>query len=724
VDTIFLVRSDWTTTDQSWGSDDEELYLSPEVFLMNKLDGEIPKRMTGAIRENIEEVLRSGSNTVRQFRYKIDDVERDLEAQFILFKYNQILVVLRDVTTFKRTISALMESEERFQDLSKEFETVIDRIPALVFYKDMEGRFIKVNKYVADAHNLTKEEMEGASTFDLYPDEAQQYLEDDLEVIKSGKVKMMYEERWVTAQGERWLSTSKIPLLDKDGVPKGIIGIAIDITDRKRAEEALRESQERFRLFFEKAPIYAYMISKDGDILDVNGAALKALGYSKEELVGRPLMSIYSSRSQADVERVFEQWKENGHVNEEGLEIETKDGKYRSVILNAEAVKNDKGEVLYSISLQRDITEKLTAKQALQESEEKFRKVFEEAPIGMALLTMDMVPVMVNRKIVEMLGYTEKDIGALQATALIHPLDLEAIRANAWSVIKGEISRFETDVRFIKKDRDILWVTMSMTVVRSEDGSVKFGLVMIVDVSQRKKVEEDMRWRLMRFKLEERSLYIVKESMPNLCYEALNDLLDTGYHGLVVSRTPKAEMEKVIKGPFEHIWLRAREGQKLLSMDLNDIEKRIETMHKKSVVVIDRTDFLITKYGFKETLSFIHAIRDISYLTGLIAIICVDPAAMKEYELRMLEKEGKEVEPMPRGKVPEELQDILRFIQERNMSGERPSYKEVGKALGLSQPTVRGRIRGLMASGFMIEDKRGRSKVLSLTDKGRHVFSM
>jgi len=180
---------------------------------------------------------------------------------------------------------------------------------------------------VADAHDLTKEELEGTSTFDLYPDDAKQYHEDDLEVVKSGRPKLMYEERWMTAHGERWLSTSKIPLIDKSGETKGIIGVALDITDRKRAEEALRQSQERFKLFFEKAPIYAYMISTEGKIVDVNGAALKALGYSKEELLGSPVRNIYSPRSQDKVEKVFEQWKRTGHISDEMMEIITKEVK-------------------------------------------------------------------------------------------------------------------------------------------------------------------------------------------------------------------------------------------------------------------------------------------------------------------------------------------------------------------------------------------------------------
>ncbi|MCG2750324.1 MAG: response regulator [Desulfobacteraceae bacterium] len=135
---------------------------------------------------------------------------------------------------------ALKQQTLSLQRLASEFETIMDSIPGLVFYKDKENRYLRVNQYVADAHKLTKKELEGKSLFDLYPpDMAQAYLDDDLGVIHSRKAKLNIDEPWQTETGLRWVSTSKIPFINENDEAVGVIGVSMDVTERKQAEEAL-----------------------------------------------------------------------------------------------------------------------------------------------------------------------------------------------------------------------------------------------------------------------------------------------------------------------------------------------------------------------------------------------------------------------------------------------------------------------------------------------------
>ncbi|MFX1275932.1 MAG: PAS domain S-box protein [Promethearchaeota archaeon] len=136
----------------------------------------------------------------------------------------------------------LNESEKRYRHLANELEMILDNIPSLVFSKDTENNFIRVNKYFADAQNLRKEDMEGLSCFDIYPKEqAQAYWDDDLEIINSRQPKLNIVELRKSEKGKRWVNTSKIPYIGEDGNVKGIIGIATDITEIKLAEEKLKE---------------------------------------------------------------------------------------------------------------------------------------------------------------------------------------------------------------------------------------------------------------------------------------------------------------------------------------------------------------------------------------------------------------------------------------------------------------------------------------------------
>jgi diguanylate cyclase (GGDEF)-like protein/PAS domain S-box-containing protein len=121
-----------------------------------------------------------------------------------------------------------------------QYETILDSVPALIFYKDLENRVVRVNRAFAEAMGLAKEQIEGKGCSELWPDQAEQYWNDDLEVIKSGRPKRGIIEPMVTRDGTRWLQTDKIPFRDEAGRMTGIIGFAIDITERRRAEESVR----------------------------------------------------------------------------------------------------------------------------------------------------------------------------------------------------------------------------------------------------------------------------------------------------------------------------------------------------------------------------------------------------------------------------------------------------------------------------------------------------
>jgi len=158
---------------------------------------------------------------------------------------------LRDITERKRAEIEIGKKSEQLQLLSAELEIIIDSIPGLVFYKDTNNRFVRVNKYMSDAYKMSKKQLEGVSLFDLHPSEqAQAYFEDDLKVIRSRQPKVNIDEPWETETGTRWVNTSKVPRINEAGEVVGVIGISIDVTERKRAEEdrLARETAERANL--------------------------------------------------------------------------------------------------------------------------------------------------------------------------------------------------------------------------------------------------------------------------------------------------------------------------------------------------------------------------------------------------------------------------------------------------------------------------------------------
>ena len=251
-----------------------------------------------------------------------------------------------------------------FHDLQKsheELQIIMDSSPIMIFYKNDENTFIRVNKALAEASGLSKEAMEGKTVFEIYPNQAKDYWEDDKEVIASGKPKIGIIEPIDAVTGLRWVQTDKIPYRDEKGRIRGIVGFAVDITDIKKAEEALRESEERTRAITDSAQDAILMMDNKGRISYWNPAAESILGYTSAEAIGQILHELIVPAHYLEAHRtalpVFQQTGQGAAVGKTlDLEACRKDGKEISVQLSLSAVQM-KG-AWHAVGILRDISER------------------------------------------------------------------------------------------------------------------------------------------------------------------------------------------------------------------------------------------------------------------------------------------------------------------------------------------------------------------------------
>ena len=218
-------------TRQELESDTYESFIHPDDIEPTRLE--------------VETQLKGGTTINFHNRYRHKDGSYSwFEWKAFAAKDNFLYAAARDVTESKLAQLALAESELKYKILSGQLDAIIDHIPGLVFYKDKENHFIHVNKNLADAHNKTKAELEGASLNDLYPKaDSEKYYEDDLFVINSGIARINIEEPWETEKGLSWVSSSKIPFIDATGEIVGVICTSTDITERKKSEALLLKAK-------------------------------------------------------------------------------------------------------------------------------------------------------------------------------------------------------------------------------------------------------------------------------------------------------------------------------------------------------------------------------------------------------------------------------------------------------------------------------------------------
>jgi PAS domain S-box-containing protein len=247
---------------------------------------------------------------------------------------------------------ALRESEERFRDL-------VEHSLDLICTHDLKGTLLSVNPAATRLSGFSEEELVGKNLKDFLAPEVRAQFESYLAEIQakgiaSGFLLMQ------TKGGEKRLWEYHNTLKTK-GIEAPIVrGTAHDVTERKKAEEALELERFKLREYFENLPMLAYNISFDGKIADCNNMAVKVLGYkNKDELLGKPLVTtVYAPSSHEKAKQLLEKWKREGKIKNEEMQVVTKHGKIIDVLLNIDTIYDYKGNPLYSISTQVDITER------------------------------------------------------------------------------------------------------------------------------------------------------------------------------------------------------------------------------------------------------------------------------------------------------------------------------------------------------------------------------
>jgi diguanylate cyclase (GGDEF)-like protein/PAS domain S-box-containing protein len=239
-------------------------------------------------------------------------------------------------------------------------ETIIDRINDGVIILDTRDRILDINPAALDLIGCTFSDAYGELVDELWHS-WNDYIKPKIDIINdSTEVPLLHNNI------QHFYDISVSQLLDSYDCVIGRSLVFRDITEKKIAEEALRQSEEQFRQFFEHGPEYCYIISPNLEIIDINNAALKALGYKKEQLIGKPVEVIYAAESLQKLKKCLTSLRKNGGSKDEEMTILTNEGNERSVLLSASAVKNKTGKLLYSIAMHRDITERKHMEEQLQ----------------------------------------------------------------------------------------------------------------------------------------------------------------------------------------------------------------------------------------------------------------------------------------------------------------------------------------------------------------------
>ncbi|MFP5222267.1 MAG: PAS domain S-box protein [Acidobacteriota bacterium] len=263
----------------------------------------------------------------------------------------------------------------------------------------------------------------------------------------------------------------------------------------------LKQAERKYKSFFKNAVEGVFQSTADGRFIAVNPALAEILGYdSPEELIA----ALTDLRSQlyvdpADRDHLITELAAHGRITGFETRFRRKDGAIRWINTSARQVRDDNGELLYIEGLNIDITERKLAESAvreiemsLRESEEKFRRTFDQSPIGAAMLSLDWTFLRANEAFCSLTGYEEEELLGTHIINLSHPDDVEDAQTRSAKLRSGEIDHYELDKRYIHKTGAVVWVHLSAGLVRDASGNPLYYLPMVQDITERKEAEANL----------------------------------------------------------------------------------------------------------------------------------------------------------------------------------------------------------------------------------------
>jgi len=382
---------------------------------------------------------------------------------------------------------------------------------------DAGGHITSWNESAARISGYVAREIVGKHFSVLYPPEEIRQGKPEYQLKRAAAKGRWTDDGWrVRKGGSRfWANVIITALRDERGHLCGFTKVTSDETVHRRTEGALRESAERFRSLFQAVRVGVVLIGPHAECKKCNQAALDLLGVTEDQLLGRTSFDP--------------EWK---CINEDGSPCPGKDhpipraiatrqpvrnvvmGVYRSrpkdwiwVLVNAEPRLGKDGSVSEVVCSFTDITERKRAEEELRASEERFRNAFAHAATGMALTNLNGRFLEVNQAFCQITGYTERELVLRDFTSITHPDDLARNVDLMRQILSGMIPSYVIEKRYIHKHGGVVWVRISVSVLRDSKRQPQRMIALVEDITERKQAEESLRelsGRMLQLQDEER----------------------------------------------------------------------------------------------------------------------------------------------------------------------------------------------------------------------------
>ena len=316
----------------------------------------------------------------------------------------------------------------------------------------------------------------------------QEYID---KALADGQVTFEWHSR--RPSGELWDAEIQLMSFSSNGQPFLQFTLE-DITERKRASEQLKSSEERFRSVFQHSASGMALVAFDFSFLGVNESFCRMLGYSESELLSRKVDDVTMPEDRAPGREIYRKALA-GEVQKAQFEKRylRKDGSVVWGLVSTTVLRDLHGASLHFVSQIQDVTERKMAEETLRASEERFRLLFEHSALGMVVVSPDFRFLRANSSFCRMLGYSEAELSGRTFQDVTIPDDRATGGDLVRRVLAGEMETFQFEKRYIHKNGTVVWGMVSSTLIRDSQNSPLHFVTQIQDITERKRAELALR---------------------------------------------------------------------------------------------------------------------------------------------------------------------------------------------------------------------------------------
>ena len=326
----------------------------------------------------------------------------------------------------------------------------------------------------------------------IHPEDAQK-VESEINAALAGEKDYISEYRFFRTDGEvRTLEVRGHVVRDAGGQALRMIGTSMDITERKQAEEELKKLSQAV----EQSPASVVITDLEGTIEYVNRKFCEVTGYSFEEAIGQNPRILKSGHMPPEVYQELWETIKSGYEWRGEFQNKKKNGELYWESATISPLKASDGSIAHYLAVKEDITERKQMEESIREKEARFRGYFEHSQVGMAVTSPTKGWVEANDQLQKMLGYSLEELRQKTWAELTHPDDLDADAKQFERMLSGEIDNYVLDKRFVRKDGGIVYTNLTVSCIRAETGDVLNVLASFQDITERKKMDDDLHERI------------------------------------------------------------------------------------------------------------------------------------------------------------------------------------------------------------------------------------